>query len=167
MKKSSAYATRPRRVPIYMCVRACVCVCVSPCVYMCVGVCVCECLYSHLEYIMDSLVDYKVKLATVVEGDQKDPFLIATTPRRRSTPFSWLLHFTLDSISYYWVLSKKVSSTIFKVFGMTRPRIEHRSPGGKYGHSRYGTHGTANKSIYNNLMFFFDSHFKIVYYNNY
>ena len=30
---------------------------------------------------------------------------------------------------YRWVLSKKVSSTIFKVFGMTRPGIETRSPG--------------------------------------
>ena len=30
---------------------------------------------------------------------------------------------------YCWVLSKEVSSTIFKVFGMTRPGIEPRSPG--------------------------------------
>ena len=29
---------------------------------------------------------------------------------------------------YCWVLSKEVSSTIFKVFGMTRPRIEPKSP---------------------------------------
>ena len=29
---------------------------------------------------------------------------------------------------YRWLLSKEVSSTIFKVFGMTRPRIEPRSP---------------------------------------
>ena len=29
---------------------------------------------------------------------------------------------------YCWVLSKEVSSTIFKVFGMTRPGIEPRSP---------------------------------------
>ena len=29
---------------------------------------------------------------------------------------------------YCWVLSKEVSSTIFKVFGMTRPGIEARSP---------------------------------------
>ena len=28
-----------------------------------------------------------------------------------------------------WVLSKEVSSTIFKVFGMTRPGTEPRSPG--------------------------------------
>ena len=30
---------------------------------------------------------------------------------------------------YCWVLSKEVSSTIFKVFGMTRPGIEPRSHG--------------------------------------
>ena len=30
---------------------------------------------------------------------------------------------------YCWVLSKEVSSTIFKVFGMTRRGIEPRSPG--------------------------------------
>ena len=30
---------------------------------------------------------------------------------------------------YCWVLSKEVSSTIYKVFGMTRPGIELRSPG--------------------------------------
>ena len=29
---------------------------------------------------------------------------------------------------YCWVLSKEVSSTIFKVFGMMRPGIKHRSP---------------------------------------
>ena len=38
---------------------------------------------------------------------------------------------TLPSICtlYCWVLSKEVSSTIFKVFSMTRPGIEPRSPG--------------------------------------
>ena len=37
---------------------------------------------------------------------------------------------TLPSICtlYCWVLSKKVSSSIFKVFGMTWPGIEPRSP---------------------------------------
>ena len=40
-----------------------------------------------------------VKLATVVEGDQKAPFTIATTLRCRegATPFSGLLHFTQDT----------------------------------------------------------------------
>ena len=37
--------------------------------------------------------------------------------------------FTLYRCTLYrWVLSKEVSSTIFKVFGMTRPGIEPRSP---------------------------------------
>ena len=37
-------------------------------------------------------------LATVVEGDQKSPFSIATTPRCRGGCYSFpgLLHFTLD-----------------------------------------------------------------------
>ena len=47
------------------------------------------------------------KLATVVEGDQKDPFSRATKPRRRegATPFPGLLHFTLDR--YLILLSVK------------------------------------------------------------
>ena len=36
---------------------------------------------------------------------------------------------TLIRTLYCWVLSKEVSSTIFKVFGMTWPMIEPRSPG--------------------------------------
>ena len=71
----------------------------------------------------------KVKLATVVEGDQKAPFSIATEV------LGWALVLslgcsTLSSTStlYWWVLSKEVSSTIFKVFGMTQPGIEPRSP---------------------------------------
>ena len=65
----------------------------------------------------------KVKLGTLVEGDPKAPFLIATTPRcgEGATPFSGLLHFTLDL--YLIVLSAK------QVFGMTRLGIEPRSPG--------------------------------------
>ena len=50
---------------------------------------------------------------TVVEGNPKAPFSIATTP---TTTFPGLLHFTLDSTLYCWVLSKKVSSTILKVW---------------------------------------------------
>ena len=38
-----------------------------------------------------------VKLATVVEGNQKTPFSIATTPKEGTTPFPGLLHFTLDT----------------------------------------------------------------------
>ena len=39
------------------------------------------------------------------------------------------LHPVSSRTLYCWVLSKEVSSTIFKVFGMTWPRIEPRSPG--------------------------------------
>ena len=68
----------------------------------------------------------KVKLTTVVEGDHKAPFSIATTP------FPGLLHCTLDA--YFILQSPKqgsiLSSTIFKVFeSMTRPGIESMSPG--------------------------------------
>ncbi len=45
-----------------------------------------------------------------------------------ATSFPGLLHFTLDT--YLTLLSvKEVSSTIFKVFGITRPGIEPRSSG--------------------------------------
>ena len=74
----------------------------------------------------------KVKLATVVEGNPKALFSIATTPRCRGRAV--LLSqdcSTLSSIRtlYCWVLNKEVSSTIFKVFGMMWPGIELRSPG--------------------------------------
>ena len=69
-------------------------------------------------------------LATLVEGDQKAPFSIATTRRcrRGCYSFPW---YTLPLICtlYCWVLSKAVSSTIFKVYGMTRTGIKPRSPG--------------------------------------
>ena len=48
----------------------------------------------------------------------------------------WALNLSLDCSTlpsihtlYCLLLSKEVSSTILKVFGMTRPRIEARSPG--------------------------------------
>ena len=47
----------------------------------------------------------KVKLATVVEGDPKDPFSIVTTLGESATPFPGLLHFTLDH--YLIMLSVK------------------------------------------------------------
>ena len=81
-----------------------------------------------LNYLMVS----KVKLATLVEGDQKAPFSIATTLRCRGRVL--LLSQNCSTLPlirtlYCRVLSKEVSSTIFKVFGMTRPGIEPRSPG--------------------------------------
>ena len=70
-------------------------------------------------------------LETIVEGDPKAPFSTATTPRRRGKPlFLSLDCSTLPLICtlYCWVLSKEVSSTIFKVIGMTQTGIEPRSP---------------------------------------
>ena len=55
----------------------------------------------------------KVKLATIVEGNPKAPFSIATTPMCRGGRYSipGLLYFTLNP--YLIVLSKEASSTIF------------------------------------------------------
>ena len=73
----------------------------------------------------------KVKLATVVEGDSKAPFLIATTPCYRWGPnfIPWIapLYPYLIMLS---VRSIKVAlNTIFWIFDITRPGIEPRSPG--------------------------------------
>ena len=93
--------------------------------------------YSYL-IIIHTVIWFQVtnnnspyKLATVVEGNQKAPFSIATTLRcrRRCYSFPELLHFTLICTLYCWVFSKEVSSTIFKVFGMTWPGTEPKSPG--------------------------------------
>ena len=53
------------------------------------------------------IITCKVKLPTVVEGDQKAPFSIATTPcvGESATSFPELLHFTLDI--YLLLLSVK------------------------------------------------------------
>ena len=48
---------------------------------------------------------YIIKLATLVEGDLKAPFSIATTPRVGATPLPGLPHFTLDP--YLIMLSVK------------------------------------------------------------
>ena len=73
----------------------------------------------------------KVKLATIVEGNPKAPFSIATTPMCRGGRYSFpgLLYFTLDP--YLIMLSVKQGGIKyhFWVFGMTRPGIEPRSPG--------------------------------------
>ena len=68
------------------------------------------------------------ELRTLYEGDQKAPFSIATTPRCRGGCYSfpWIAQLHPWYVSVYcWVLSKDVSNNIFKVFGMTRPEIEH------------------------------------------
>ena len=77
-------------------------------------------------------IKVKVKLATVVDGDQKAPFSITTTPRYRGGRYSFLLDCsTLPLIRtlHCWVLSMEVSSIILKVFGMTWPGIEPWSHG--------------------------------------
>ena len=53
------------------------------------------------------LIIKKVKMATIVEGDPKAPFSIATTPRCRGGRYSFprLLHFTHDP--YLIMLSVK------------------------------------------------------------
>ena len=56
----------------------------------------------------------------------------ATTPRCRGGrySFSWIDPLYPRYVPLYcWVLSQELSSTIFKVFGMTRPEIEPKSPG--------------------------------------
>ena len=72
----------------------------------------------------------KVKFVTVVDGDLKALFLIATTPRCRGghNSFLWIAPLYPWSLPYTAVLSKVASRTIFCVFGMTRPGIEPRSP---------------------------------------
>ena len=67
----------------------------------------------------------------LVEGDQKVPFSIATTKGEGRALLLSLDCSTLPLICtlYRWVLRKAESSTIFKVFGMTRPGIEPRASG--------------------------------------
>ena len=76
------------------------------------------------------LHQYKVKLMTLVEGDPKALFSIAT-PRCRgaSTPFFGLLHFILDP--YLIMLSVKQGGYkyYFWVFGLNQPGIQSRSSG--------------------------------------
>ena len=82
-------------------------------------------------YWMHNFIYIDVKFTTVVKSDQKAPFSIATTPRFWGTLFFSMDCSTLRLIFtlYCWVLSKEVSSTVFKVIGMTQPGIELRSPG--------------------------------------
>ena len=63
-------------------------------------------LYIYI-YIYIYIYKVKVKLATIVEGNPKAPFSIATTPRCRRGRYSFpgLLYFTLDP--YLIMLSVK------------------------------------------------------------
>ena len=82
-------------------------------------------LYALYIYIYIYIYISKVKLATEIEGDQKAPFYCKGSALLLSLDCSTL---PLICTFYCWVLSKEVSSTIFNVFGMTRPGIELRSP---------------------------------------
>ena len=83
----------------------------------------CQNQIDLLKLYLIGILAIKVKLASIVKGKQKAPFSIATT---LSLDCSTLL---LICTLYCWVFSKEVSNTIFKVFDMTRPGIEPRSPG--------------------------------------
>ena len=75
---------------------------------------------------------YKVsKVGDRSRGWPEGSLLIATTLMCRGGcySFTWIAPLYPRYVPYIAVLSEEVSSTIFKVFGMTRPGIEPRSPG--------------------------------------
>ena len=72
-------------------------------------VCLCEDLFMFIresDYFLSYYI-YSIKLATIVEGNPKAPFSIATTPRCRGGRYSFpgLLYFILDP--YLIMLSVK------------------------------------------------------------
>ena len=81
--------------------------------------------FFHEDDINFSYRVSKLKLATVVEGDQKAPFSIATTLRcRGGAPFyPWYASHIAEC------LARRYQVLFLIVFGTTRPRIEPRSPG--------------------------------------
>ena len=83
--------------------------------------------YAFPNHIYKYLTEYKKLLATIVEGNPKAPFSIATTPMCRGGRYSFpgLLYFTLDL--YLIMLSVKQGG--IKYHFLTRPGIEPRSPG--------------------------------------
>ena len=72
---------QPSNICIFIFICVCVCVCVCACVRVSVS------LYMHIYMYM-----YKVKLATVVKGDPKAPFSVATTLRCKGeyNSFLWI-----------------------------------------------------------------------------
>ena len=83
-----------------------------------------------LLYMIDFrfIIVSKVKLPTVVEGSLFNSYYTEVYGR------ALLLSLDCSTLPlirtlYCWVLSKEVSSTILKVFGMTLPRTEPRFPG--------------------------------------
>ena len=84
-------------------------------------------IYTHMYAYIS-----KVKLANLVEGDLKANFSITTTLicRGGCYSFPWIAPLHLDM--YLIMLSDKqggIKYHFLKVFGMTRLRIEPRSPG--------------------------------------
>ena len=74
----------------------------------------------------------KKKLVTVVDGDQKAPFSIATTPRcsRGFYSFPWIAPLYPRYEPHIVVCkARRYQVPFFKVFGMTRPGIEPSTPG--------------------------------------
>ena len=84
-------------------------------------------LYIYI-YIWGGVV--YVSWPTVVESDTNGLFSIVTPPIcwGGATIFPGWLYLPLIRGLWYWVLNKDTSSTIFLVFGTTRPGIEAWSP---------------------------------------
>ena len=82
-------------------------------------------------YIYICIYICKLKLATIVEGNPKAPFSIATTPRCRGGRYSFpgLLYFTLDP--YLIMLSVKQGGIKYHFLSLwyDSTGIEPRSPG--------------------------------------
>ena len=78
-----------------------------------------------------SLIIYIVSKLTVVEGDPKATFSVATTPRCRGghNSFSWIDPLTLDPNFLMLNVKQGGIKYHFSVFGMTRQRIDPRSLG--------------------------------------
>ena len=87
--------------------------------------------FSHIYwfiYLWKSICTiYKVKLATLAVGDPKAPFSIATTQRCTGGRYSfpWIAPLYPWNVPYQ---ARRHQVLFFLVFGMTRPRIELRSP---------------------------------------
>ena len=81
--------------------------------------------WTHLLFIFIECI-YKLNWPTIVEGDPKAPFSIATTQRCRGRCYSflWIVLLTLDP--YLIMLSVKQGSIKYHVLslGMTRPGVE-------------------------------------------